>query len=181
MRGKEAEQCWTNLRRGCPRLQTVEPRNSYTNRATSMLAAGAHFVQTSFPTSPTLFKSSYTVRMAAVHLLCATAALCRQPTPSKCNHDWNARPMLSAHAAEWVHECCAETCHPVHCKVHHLSFNYLGLQVALPIRGEAQQSTRCNVVTSGGVLYNTDILYTAGCPAVNELTPTLAPASSSSS
>ena len=73
------------------------------------------------------------------------------------------------------------TCHPMFWKMRRLSFMYLGVQVALPIRGEAQQSTRCNVVTSGGVLYNTDILYTAGCPAVNELTPTLAPASSASS
>jgi len=44
------------------RLQTWGPRNNYTGRATRMLDAGAHFVQTSFPTTPTLFPSTYSVR-----------------------------------------------------------------------------------------------------------------------
>lgn len=42
-------------------LQTLEPRNNFTTRFSQVLAAGAHFVQTTFPTTPTLFPSTYTV------------------------------------------------------------------------------------------------------------------------
>jgi hypothetical protein len=91
---------------------TWEPRNNYTTRAQKILNAGAHFVETTFPTTPTLFTSTYTV--------------------------------------------------------------------ALPIRGNVQQSARCNPVTSGGVVFNATALYTTGCPRVNALTPSLAPSASSS-
>lgn len=44
-------------------LQTLEARNNYTTRATKILNAGAHFVETTFPTTPTLFPSTFTVRL----------------------------------------------------------------------------------------------------------------------
>ena len=45
-------------------MQTIEAREDYTTRATDLLNAGAHFVQTSFPVPPTDFTSSYTVRFS---------------------------------------------------------------------------------------------------------------------
>jgi len=53
------------------------------------------------------------------------------------------------------------------------------LQVALPIRGDVQQSARCNPITSGGGILNATLLYTEGCPRVEALTSTIAPAASS--
>ena len=49
-------------------LQTVEPRNNYSTRASDVLSAGAHFVQTSFPTTPTLFPSTYSVSLSNMQL-----------------------------------------------------------------------------------------------------------------
>lgn len=48
-------------------LQTLEPRNNFTTRFTQILAAGAHFVETTFPTTPTLFPSTYTVKPRALN------------------------------------------------------------------------------------------------------------------
>jgi hypothetical protein len=42
---------------------TVEPRSNYSLRATDVIQAGAHFVQTSFPTTPTLFPSTYSLAL----------------------------------------------------------------------------------------------------------------------
>jgi hypothetical protein len=42
---------------------TLEARNGFAARAQKLLAAGAHFLQTSFLTTPTLFKSTYNVAL----------------------------------------------------------------------------------------------------------------------
>ncbi len=53
----------------------MEPRSNFTTRFTQILAAGAHFVQTTFPTTPTLFPSTYTVRLCPWQIACLLSHL----------------------------------------------------------------------------------------------------------